>query len=811
MEILAANAVASRPRRAMHEGREFLVASATLIVPGVLNGSKGPGYYPPEEVDLNSSAWNHVPIVVYHPTDPVSGAHVSANSPGVLERQGIGELRQCKYDGKLRAETWFDVEKTRRVDPRILNSLRAGKQVELSTGLFTDSEPAPLGSHHNGRPYTWIARNHQPDHLAVLPDQVGACSIRDGCGILVNAKDSLGYGSEKRGEGMEHHFPLGGGFGRKGVSSRTKARRINKSVDDAINQVKEIEERDRQTVVEKRSAAKELARQNAPKTPEELVSRLEAAADSMGFSAKEKRDFVKRSMRANTDGWQAVNAITRDPNGQFSSDGDDTAEERDEPYDQMPRRVKEKPKKQKLVSPRAAVAYGSAEAGSRLEEQQRSIRNVDWGSLVTNAFCPGKGAEDNSCSSQEVGDLYEKAGHPDTTHEQVQSVVKRMAGMSKSALVETFNRMNKGDRFAESLHVGAEKMSRPKLLKMVSQRLTARHGSAVRVRGDKGHPLIGNWQPVSSCVGNCDNDGTPCAACSMKSLTAEDRRLGADAAQQKRAGSNPPNWAVDEEKWDRAKAAADKGEYEGDSYWAVVTHIYKNMGGGTKGKKVANVGWEPVTNAFCPGKGAEDNSCSSQEGGGANKVLLKAQLGSPPWSRMGESLKRVAAAQPKRRRSSRARRGLKITSKGQASRVGNELSGSGWQPIGNCGGEGGTMGPCPGDKSSGRSDEASKAFSPRGRSRKERAAAASKKAFRQGTASAHLEAAWQYSKAAEKAANDEDKRYHRAEMQRHRTEFRSKRASHGFEDLVAAQERSGGGKDPSWWHGVEDAFRSDVD
>ncbi len=181
-------------RRVTEGGREYLVAPMSLINPGVLPGSKGPLLYTPEDTQLAAESWNHVPITVYHPTEPLTNRPLSATAPGVLDRQGIGEVRKAAFLGKLRAEGWFDIERTRKIDPRIYNSLIKGEMLELSTGLFTDNEPAAPGSNHNGRGYDYIARAHRPDHLAVLPDQVGACSLRDGCGVLVNSRQMLQVG-----------------------------------------------------------------------------------------------------------------------------------------------------------------------------------------------------------------------------------------------------------------------------------------------------------------------------------------------------------------------------------------------------------------------------------------------------------------------------------------------------------------------------------------------------------------------------------------------------------------------------------------
>lgn len=183
---------AATTRRTWHKGREYIVAPLSMIVPGVLPGSKGSLYYPPQEVARNARGWDGMPITVNHPTDPMTNESLSARKRGVWGRQGIGRVKSTTFNGKLQAEGWFDVKRTAQVDNRILAALNRGESIELSTGLFTDNEYAP-GS-HNGRPYTHIARNYRPDHLAVLPDQRGACSREDGCGVLVNSGDDKKQG-----------------------------------------------------------------------------------------------------------------------------------------------------------------------------------------------------------------------------------------------------------------------------------------------------------------------------------------------------------------------------------------------------------------------------------------------------------------------------------------------------------------------------------------------------------------------------------------------------------------------------------------
>lgn len=178
---LLANRV-GQSRREYVNGRRFLVVPITSIVPGVLAGSQGPLYYAPKHIQNSVPLWDNVPIVRYHPLK--AGKHVSAWDLEPHER--IGFLRNSRYSGKLTHEGWFDEELTKNLDERIYNALTSGSPMEMSTGLYTENRPAENGANYGGKSYMHYAENYQPDHLAILPDQTGACSVMDGCGINVN-------------------------------------------------------------------------------------------------------------------------------------------------------------------------------------------------------------------------------------------------------------------------------------------------------------------------------------------------------------------------------------------------------------------------------------------------------------------------------------------------------------------------------------------------------------------------------------------------------------------------------------------------
>jgi Uncharacterized protein conserved in bacteria (DUF2213) len=165
------------------EGREYMVVPTVMITEGVHNGSNGPLFYPADELAKFCQVWNHKPIVVYHPS--MNGKAISACDPDVINSRKVGVIMGTNFaDGKLKAEAWIDAERAKTVDDRILAALQEGRMMEVSTGLFTDNDITD--GEWKGKKYGAIARNYRPDHLAILPDLKGACSIEDGAGLLRN-------------------------------------------------------------------------------------------------------------------------------------------------------------------------------------------------------------------------------------------------------------------------------------------------------------------------------------------------------------------------------------------------------------------------------------------------------------------------------------------------------------------------------------------------------------------------------------------------------------------------------------------------
>lgn len=173
-------------RREMHQGKAHIVVPTIMMKEGVHCGSHGPLLHPAEELGRHPGAWNGIPVIVYHPEDG-EGNNISANAPQVIDEEVIGRVYHTTMsNGDLKAEAWLDELKLQQVSPETLEYINQNRPLDVSVGVFTDDEETSgVWGEEN---YSAIARNHRPDHLALLPGMQGACSFADGCGIRANQK-----------------------------------------------------------------------------------------------------------------------------------------------------------------------------------------------------------------------------------------------------------------------------------------------------------------------------------------------------------------------------------------------------------------------------------------------------------------------------------------------------------------------------------------------------------------------------------------------------------------------------------------------
>lgn len=184
LETYLQEAPAYTPRMENHLNRRHIIVPVIMMVPGVHNGSRGPLFHSEEELKASAERWNGYPVTISHPTD-ADGNFVSAFSNGMSARI-VGTVHNARFEaGKLRADVWLDEQRLIACSAEAAAAIQSGRPLDVSIGVFTDEEEQ--SGVWNGEPYTGIAHNHRPDHLALLPGEQGACSWADGCGVRVNA------------------------------------------------------------------------------------------------------------------------------------------------------------------------------------------------------------------------------------------------------------------------------------------------------------------------------------------------------------------------------------------------------------------------------------------------------------------------------------------------------------------------------------------------------------------------------------------------------------------------------------------------
>lgn len=180
--------ITGKARIEILKGRKYRVLPIRILREGVLTGEgvREPVLYRLRDLKRFAASWNNKPIVVNHPKNH-RGDYCSAAKPKHLEESEVGFLLRNRIAGQFHeAEAWIDEERIEEIAPEVLEMMDAGLTIGVSAGLFSDLRRKR--GNWNGEDYKYIAENHRPDHCALLPRSIGACSIEDGCGVFTAAQ-----------------------------------------------------------------------------------------------------------------------------------------------------------------------------------------------------------------------------------------------------------------------------------------------------------------------------------------------------------------------------------------------------------------------------------------------------------------------------------------------------------------------------------------------------------------------------------------------------------------------------------------------
>ncbi len=173
----------------------YVIRGAVPIVDDiVMNG----GLYPAEEINNSYQTMEGKLMPLPHPM--VDGKYVSANDPRAINTYHVGAWAQnvSKSGDQVVMDVYINkaVAETKPDGKRLINRLDemiAGTNtdpIHLSTGLLTNKEKKAGES--KGKKHSWIARNMQFDHIAILLDEPGAGTPEEGVGMFVNADGQEG-------------------------------------------------------------------------------------------------------------------------------------------------------------------------------------------------------------------------------------------------------------------------------------------------------------------------------------------------------------------------------------------------------------------------------------------------------------------------------------------------------------------------------------------------------------------------------------------------------------------------------------------
>ncbi|WP_312330351.1 DUF2213 domain-containing protein [Atlantibacter hermannii] len=169
----------------------IVVRGITPVVDDIVMNRK---LYPAAEIEKAYKTLERNPMPLGHPK--VDGKHVSARDVRAVNEYHVGAWLQnvSHKDGKVKGDMYVNrqyaesSEKGKRLINR-LDEMIAGtnsEPIHISTGLLYSGIAA--NGESKGKKYNEIATNMMFDHVAVLLDEPGAGTPKEGVGIFVNSE-----------------------------------------------------------------------------------------------------------------------------------------------------------------------------------------------------------------------------------------------------------------------------------------------------------------------------------------------------------------------------------------------------------------------------------------------------------------------------------------------------------------------------------------------------------------------------------------------------------------------------------------------
>jgi hypothetical protein len=166
------------PKNNMIEQDGVLKIPTVFTMEGVQNG----GFKSREELRKAARWLQNRPVVINHPS----------RWPGVVREDTpiYGYTSDVRFQEDVMGVYGFTNLELDKTPGEIIERIRERKLKAGSVGYWSKDVPAPLGSEWNGTPFKFLETNILFDHYAILPNQDGACSVHEGCGLQVDMQNS---------------------------------------------------------------------------------------------------------------------------------------------------------------------------------------------------------------------------------------------------------------------------------------------------------------------------------------------------------------------------------------------------------------------------------------------------------------------------------------------------------------------------------------------------------------------------------------------------------------------------------------------
>lgn len=159
---------------------KYIRLPVIFLKEGVLHGSQGALFHNADVFKNYAEKFNKIPVTFMHPQNE-QGNFVSVNEK---KDDIIGFLDNVEYDNEikaLRGKVYLDKNLLTAKYQHLLNLIDKNYEIEVSIGTFGDVDD--VKGNINNINFEGIVRSYEPDHLAILGEERGACSYEFGCGI----------------------------------------------------------------------------------------------------------------------------------------------------------------------------------------------------------------------------------------------------------------------------------------------------------------------------------------------------------------------------------------------------------------------------------------------------------------------------------------------------------------------------------------------------------------------------------------------------------------------------------------------------